>query len=195
MPAGTTLSDAVAEAPFSDADNAAACVELTEPAVAVKLALLDPAATITVLGTVSAALFEESATVAPPLAAAAEIVTVHEAAPPDATVDGEHCNDEGVICAGAVGVTVPPDPDTAAEVPSGRTPMTPLRGSEMLEADPVAVSVTFRTATTPELIADEFMPEVRHTILPPDALQLSDFPAAERAAPAEALTEATSLAG
>ena len=150
---------------------------------------------LTLPGTASAALFEERATVAPPLAAAAEIMTVHEAAPPDATVDGEHCNDEGVIWVGDVGVTVPPDPDTAAKVPSGRAPMTLLRGSEMLEADPVEVSVTFRTATTPELISDEFMPEVRQIIFPPDALQLSDFPAAVRAAPADALTEATSLVG
>ena len=73
--------------------------------------------------------------------------------------------------------------------------MTLLRGSEMLEADPVEVSVTFRTATTPELITDEFMHDVRHVIVPPDALQVSDFHEALRAAPAVALTEATSLAG
>jgi hypothetical protein len=138
---------------------------------------------------------EESATVTPPLAAAAETVTVHEAAPPDATVDGEHCSDEAVICVGVVAATVPPDPDTVAKVPSGRAPITLLRGSEMLDADPVEVSVNPRTATTPELITDEFMPEVRQMIVPPDALQLSDFPAAVRAAPAVALTEATSLAG
>ena len=140
-------------------------------------------------------MFEESATAEPPVGAAFERVTVQEDVPPEATVDGEHCSDEAVIWVGVVAVTVPPDPDTVAEVPSGRAPMTLLRGSEMLDADPVEVSVKFRTATTPELITDEFMPEVRQIIVPPDALQLSDFPAAVRAAPAVALTEATSLAG
>jgi len=75
----------------------------TVPAVAVKFAVVAPAATITDAGTVSAALFEESPTEAPPARAADVSVTVQEEVAPEVTELGEHDKPE---TAGAGGVTV-----------------------------------------------------------------------------------------
>ncbi len=75
----------------------------TVPAVAVKLAVVAPAVTVTEAGTVSAALFEESPTDAPPVSAAEDSVTVQVEVAPDATELGEQDTPE---IAGAGGVTV-----------------------------------------------------------------------------------------
>ena len=55
-----------------------ACVVATEDTVAEKLAVVAPAATVTVPGTVTAALLLDRLTVVPPLAAAALSVTEQE---------------------------------------------------------------------------------------------------------------------
>jgi len=75
----------------------------TVPAVAVKLAVVAPDATITDAGTVSAALFEESPTDEPPVAAACDKVTVQIEVPPDTVADGEQTRLETVVI---VAVTV-----------------------------------------------------------------------------------------
>ena len=61
-----------------------------EPAVAVNVALEAPAGTVTDAGTLTEALFDERATTEPLEGAGAEIVTVHVALAPEATVAGEH---------------------------------------------------------------------------------------------------------
>ena len=75
----------------------------TLPAVAVKLAVVAPAATVTEAGTVRAALFEESPAEAPPVKAARDRVTVQVEVPPNVTELGEQDKPE---TAGAGGVTV-----------------------------------------------------------------------------------------
>jgi hypothetical protein len=75
----------------------------TVPAVAVKFAVVVPAATVADAGTVSAALFEESPTAAPPARAADVRVTVQVEVAPEVTEFGEHDKPE---TAGAGGVTV-----------------------------------------------------------------------------------------
>jgi len=75
----------------------------TVPAVAVKLAVVAPAVTVTEAGTVSAALFEESPTEAPPVNAAEDNVTVQVVVAAEATELGEHDRPE---TAGGGGVTV-----------------------------------------------------------------------------------------
>jgi hypothetical protein len=75
----------------------------TVPAVAVKFAVVAPAATVTDAATGSAALFEESATEAPPVNAARDRVTVQVEVPPNVTELGEQDKPE---TAGAGGVTV-----------------------------------------------------------------------------------------
>ena len=75
----------------------------TVPAVAVKFAVVAPAVTVTEAGTVSAALFEESPTEAPPVSAARDNVTVQVEVAPEVTELGKHERPE---TAGAGGVTV-----------------------------------------------------------------------------------------
>jgi hypothetical protein len=58
--------------------------------VAVKLAVEAPASTVAEGGTLSAALFEDSATTEPLEGAGAEIVTVQVEFAPEVTVAGEH---------------------------------------------------------------------------------------------------------
>ena len=60
------------------------------------MAVLDPAATVTETGTVSAELLSETVTIEPPEGAAPESVTVQVDVPPEATVVGEHCSAETV---------------------------------------------------------------------------------------------------
>jgi len=78
----------------------------TVPAVAVKLAVVAPAATVTDPGTGKAALLEESATADPPAGAAWDKLTVQVEVFPDAIADGEHCRLETDVTVGAVTVTV-----------------------------------------------------------------------------------------
>ena len=60
------------------------------PAVAVNVAVEAPASTVAEAGTLSTALFDDRATTEPLGGAGAEIVTVHVALAPEATVAGEH---------------------------------------------------------------------------------------------------------
>jgi hypothetical protein len=61
-----------------------------EPAVAVNVAVEVLAGTVTDAGTLSIALFEDNATVAPPANAGNASVTVQVELPPDNTLAGEH---------------------------------------------------------------------------------------------------------
>ena len=65
-----------------------------------KLAVVAPAATVTLAGTVTAALLLDTATDTPELAD--DKVTVQFALPPDTTEAGAHCSD---VTVGAVTVT------------------------------------------------------------------------------------------
>jgi hypothetical protein len=76
---------------------------VTVPAVAVKAAVVEPAATVTDAGTVNAVLFEESVTAAPPATAALERVAVQDDVPPDTTDAGVHAS---AVIVGRVGLTV-----------------------------------------------------------------------------------------
>jgi hypothetical protein len=72
--------------------------------VAIKLAVVAPAATVNDAGTVSAVLFDDSDTAVPPVGAACEIVTVHVELPPDATEVGVQVNPV-IVVGGGVTVT------------------------------------------------------------------------------------------
>jgi hypothetical protein len=61
-----------------------------EPAVAANVAVEAPASTVTDAGTVTKALFDDSATLEPLEGAGAEIVTVHVEFAPEAMLAGEH---------------------------------------------------------------------------------------------------------
>ena len=70
---------------------------VTVPPVAVKVAVVEPAATFTEAGTVSDELLEDSVTAEPPDGAACDNITVQVELPPDVIVDGVHCRADTVI--------------------------------------------------------------------------------------------------
>lgn len=74
--------------PLYVAETFARLSELIDPAVAVKLTVVDPAGTVTEAGTGSSALSLESKTLAPPAGAALERVTVQTVDCPEKRVEG-----------------------------------------------------------------------------------------------------------
>jgi hypothetical protein len=142
--------------PFRDAVSVAVWSAVIAPAVAVKVAVVDPAATATDPGTVSAAALLDSVTVPPPVFVS---VTVHVLAPPLLSVAGAQLN-PAKIGSAAGAVTVPPVPLMDSACPSSVAPsvlVTPM----VVLATPVAI-VTVTTATTPFCIREEFKPASRH---------------------------------
>ena len=86
------------------------------PAVAVNVAEVDPAATATDAGTVSAALFEDSDTFAPPAGAEVDRLTLHVLVPPEVNVLGEHKTDESTRGASKLIFVVAVEPFSVAEI-------------------------------------------------------------------------------
>ena len=188
--AGVTVTEAVVELPLSEAVTVTAWLALTLPAVAVKVAVVEPAATVTDAGTVRAALLTETATVAPPVGAAIESVAVQVEVDPEATLAGEHCRAETV----GRTVIVPPEPETIKSIPFVKAPMAFVIGSEIV---PLLVDarVAVATATTPLAIELEFRPLATQVTDPAAELQFRVSPAAVRAAPAAMVSEVTALVG
>ncbi len=87
----------LAEAPFADALRVADCAELTDETVAVKLAVVALAGTVTEAGTITAALLLVMATLCPPLPAAALIVTEQASVPAPVIDPLEHESALGTI--------------------------------------------------------------------------------------------------
>jgi hypothetical protein len=153
--------------------------------VAVKLALVAPAATVTDVGVVSAELLSDTLTTAPPLGAAAESVTVQVEPAPDVKLEGEHWSPETVGV--ALTLIVPPLPETVIAVPSPKLPITLF--IESAPPVPVEARVAVTTATTPLLMVEAFMPLATQVMDPVAELQLSVLLADVRAGPLAALTE------
>jgi hypothetical protein len=93
--------DVVCDPPPKVAVTTADCVDEIAPAVAVKLELLDAAATATLAGTVSAELLLASAIVAPLAPAACDSVMLHVAVSPEFRLAGTHDTDFRTAAAGA----------------------------------------------------------------------------------------------
>ena len=85
---GFTVSTAVCVAPAKTAEIVADVDAVTDVVVMVNVALVAPAATVTLAGTAAAAELSESDTAAPPAGAAALSVTVPVDELPPTTVDG-----------------------------------------------------------------------------------------------------------
>ena len=164
---------------------------VTVPAVTVKLALEAPAATVTDAGVVRDELLSDSVTLAPPVGAAPDSVTVHVDVPPDVTLVGEHARlDSPEVKAWAE--IVPPVLETATEEPSGEDPI-PLLIDTGTVVPLVAESWTPTTATTPLLNWLAFIPLARQVMDPVPALQFTVLAAAVDAAPAVTVTELISV--
>jgi hypothetical protein len=87
---GTRETTVFAELPVIVAVRVADCALLTVPAVAVKVALLVPDATVTEVGAVSVLLLLEMAAVVPPVGAFFDVVTRHFVVPLPVTLAGVH---------------------------------------------------------------------------------------------------------
>jgi hypothetical protein len=98
--------------PLSDALMVTTRVSFTVLAVAMKLAVVELAATLAEYGIWSDVLSSDIFTNEPPDGAAFDNITLQVVLPPDATVDGVHCS--AVTVTVATGVTVT---DAVAEVP------------------------------------------------------------------------------
>lgn len=84
------------DTPLTDAVRIALALEVTAPAVAVKVAEVEPAGTVTDGGTVRVGLLEDTATVAPPVGAVADSVTVQEVLVLEARLEAVQCREVGV---------------------------------------------------------------------------------------------------
>ena len=71
-----------------------------------KVPVVAPAATVTDAGVVRYVLLSDSVTLAPPVGAAPDSVTVQIDVPPDVTLVGEHTSEEIVTCGDTVSAAV-----------------------------------------------------------------------------------------
>lgn len=103
---GCKPMEAVCDAPFKEAVTMAVWTLVTTPALAVKVATREPAATVTDPGTVSAVVLLDSVTVTPPDPAALASVTVHVDVPPGLRFPGVQASELKVPGADPLGDTV-----------------------------------------------------------------------------------------
>ena len=184
-----------AELALRDAVKVAVWRELTEAPETVKVAEVAPERTGIEVGAVATAVLVLAKPMERADAAAALSVTVQDVLPGAVIEVAAQDRPEMVTGGGCQPrtVTAPPVPETAAEVPSAKTPtvLAIEMGTEELLVDEARVTVT--TATVPLPIVLEFMPATRQVVDPLVALQLSVLPGAVRADPAVRLMAATSL--
>jgi hypothetical protein len=132
------------------------------PAVALNVAVVAPAATVTEAGTVSEALLLASVTLDPPVGAVVFKVTVQLATAPGFRLPGLHMRDE---MAGTVTIALAPA-DTVSPLPVASTPTGLFIVIAVVTA--LAASVNWMLATTPEAIVLVFNPDSRQ-VNKPDA--------------------------
>jgi len=128
------------------------------PAVAVNVAVVLPAPTVTEAGTVNDATLSDSATVAPP---AFDTVTVHVDDPPELRDAGAQLSALRVGGGGGATVTITPTPFMGSGPPPALTPNVSIALIAVL-ATPDAI-LTLTTATTPSWITLVFKPISRQT--------------------------------
>ena len=135
---------------------------MIEVTVAVKPAVVAPAPTVTLPGTVAFALLLDSATASPPPGAAPLSVTVQLEVPGAFTLDGLQDRLLGVTSVGWITVIAPPVPDEGTEFPSALETTTPLVVTGTLVLVLLAEIVNVATATGPLAIVVVFSPNTMH---------------------------------
>jgi hypothetical protein len=161
------------------------------PAVAVKVADVAAAATMTDAGTVRVELVLVRVTEAPPVGAAPFRVTVQVELPELFKVVGRQ--DREVTVGHAPPVTVPPVAESGTAVPAGEE-ATLLPITIGVAVRPTAM-VRFTTATAPFEMTPAFNPQARQVYVPELAEQLNVLLAAVRAAPELTEMETTLVRG
>jgi len=127
------------------------------PAVAVNVAVVAAAATVTDGGTVSNRLLLERATAVPPVGAAPLNVTVQLAVPEPARLVGRHAREVRTVGGGPPPITTPPVGESVIALPNAEDARLLLIPIVVL-VTPEAI-VRFRTATVPLDIMLAFMLE------------------------------------
>jgi hypothetical protein len=151
--------------------------------VALNVAVVAAAATVTEAGTVKAGLLLDSVTSAPPTGAAPDRVTVQVELLELFKLPGTHAM-ELTVGKTAAPVTIPPVAETAIPVPPGADAMLLLTAIAAL-VTPVAM-VTLTRATVPFEMVLALMPEITHKYVLPLAAQFRDLPAAVVTGPGRA---------
>ena len=129
--------------------------------MAVKVAVVFPAPTVTEAGSVNAAALSDRETTAPPVGADVVSETVHVDDPPELKDAGAQLSALSVGGGGAAAVTVPATPFMVNGPPWGSTPNVFVTLTVVL-ATPDAI-VTLTTAATPFCITVVFKPASRQT--------------------------------
>ncbi|MGO9256250.1 MAG: hypothetical protein ACLQU1_08115 [Bryobacteraceae bacterium] len=156
------------------------------PVVALKLAVVAAAATVTDAGTVSEVLLLDRVTTAPPAGAAWVKVTVQVDVEFEAKVLGEHRRPVMPLRT----VTVPPLPAMVVPIPAGDAPRAPIMEIGTTEPPAAVPSVTVAVATVPLAIGVAFRPVATQVTDPLAAPQATVLPTAVSAGPDTILMEA-----
>ncbi len=127
------------------------------PAVAVKVADVEPVGTVTEAGVVSNALLLDKETKVPPGGAALVRETVQTLVAPEARVDGLQPSELKLELRTVI---VLPLPVSARFNPVGSVPIVAVTPTAVVLADGAIVRLT--AATTPSVIAVEFRPQATH---------------------------------
>ena len=155
-------------------------------AVALKVAVVDPEATLTEAGTVRLAELEDRFTVAPDEALT---VTVQVLDPPGDKLAGVHTRLLTVTGVTAV-VTVPPVPVIEMPVPEGAAPSTLVTPMDAVLPE----SVTATVATTPSAMVVAFIPSAMQVYPFVPMAQVTLLPTADNAGPVMAVKFETAAA-
>ena len=163
----------------------------SEPAVAEKPALVEPEATATDAGTLSAVRLLDSEMIAPPEPAACDSDTVQEETAPDPRLVGVHVNRFTTVVARTV--IVPPAPVTGRVSALAEEPSAFAIPSGALDTSPGA-SVAFTTATTPLSITLLLNPRSTQIVAAAPEEHEMALPAAVALGPAMTVIEAIAVA-
>jgi hypothetical protein len=161
----TRLKLKICDTPFAVAVNTAVWFELMGDTVAVKPAVVAPAATVTFAGTVAFALLLDSVTTWPPPGAALLSVTVQAEVPGAFTLTGEQATALGTGGAWTI-VMVPPEPDAGIELPTPSDATIPLTLTGTVELAVPAEIEKVAEAIDPLGIAVVFSPKSRQVVDP-----------------------------